>query len=315
MDYKDYYKVLGVDKKATPEEIKKNYRKLAVKYHPDKNQGDKTAEAKFKEVTEAYEVLGDVEKRRKYDELGSNWKHYQDAGFAGHGNQRHGRAQHTYRTSGGDGAEFFEGSGFSDFFESFFGGGGRQRSRKQTGFEFDADNYRQPENDLTGEVPVSLYEAYHGTERIIDLQGEKIKVKIKPGAYEGLKLRIKGKGQRGSSGRAGDLYLTVNVEPDPVYERKGNDLYMDARVDLFTALLGGKQEIHTLSGKINMAIKEGTQNGKLVRLKGKGIPGYGSSNEIGDLYVRLQVKVPEQLTAEQKELVNKLKASFEKQHV
>ena len=305
MEYKDYYKILGVDKKASQEEVKKAYRKLAIKYHPDKNQGDKSAEAKFKEIAEANEVLSDPEKRKKYDELGSNWKQYQDSGFGG---QRPGGSQYTYQTYGGDGSEFFEGSGFSDFFESFFSGRGRrQGARSRT-------EYEVPESDLSGEVPISLYEGYHGAERVIDIGGEKIKVKIKPGAYDGLQLRVKGKGQKGTSGKAGDLYLTVRVDHDPAYKRKGNDLHTDATISLFTALLGGKLGINTLSGKINITVKDGTQNGKVVRLKGKGMPVYGTTGEFGDLYVKLSVKLPENLTDEQKELVKKLQATLERQY-
>lgn len=303
MEYKDYYKLLGIEKTATQEDVKKAYRKLAVKYHPDKNKGDKTAEAKFKEIAEAYEVLGDPEKRKQYDRMGTNWKQYHDSGFD---QTRSHKTQGDYRydSSQGDASEFF-GGGFSDFFESFFG-----KSRAHTNdFEFEI-----PEGDLAGEVPISLEEAYHGTQRIIDIQREKIQVKIKPGAFDGLKLRVKGKGQKGPSGHAGDLYLTVKIEPHAVYERKGDDLYMDTYVDVFTAMLGGKQEIPALSGKVNITIKEGTQNGKVVRLKGKGMPVYGKKEMFGDLYIKLNVQLPETLTDEQKELIRRLRSSFQAQY-
>jgi len=318
MGYKDYYKILGVAKTASQDEIKKAYRKLAMKYHPDKNPGDKVAEEKFKEIGEANEVLSDPEKRKLYDQLGANWKQYQDAGYdpsAGGEWARYsqgGPGGQYYYEFEGDPSEFFGGgSGFSDFFEAFFGRGAGRRRGFSEAEGFSGYGANMPGSDLIGEVNISLQEAYNGTERIIDLGSEKIKLKIKPGAYSGLKLRVKGKGEKGRSGKAGDLFITINVSPHPIYERKGNDLYMDAPVDLFTALLGGKQEINTLSGKVNITIPEGMQNGKQIRLKGKGMPVYGKSSH-GDLYVKLQVKLPGKLTREQKELIEKLKNSFQK---
>ena len=325
MDYKNYYQVLGVGKKASQEEIKKAYRKLAVKYHPDKNQGNKTAEDKFKEVSEAYEVLSKPENRKLYDQLGANWKQYKDTGFdpsqheggpfagshRGFSGGRAGGGQYHYSTGEGP-SDFFGGSGFSDFFEAFFGDAGR---RSTGGFDqgFGGFDHDVPGQDLAGDLPVSLQEAYSGTERIIDLGGEKIRVKIKPGAYDGLKLRVKGKGQKGASGKAGNLYLNVSVQANPVYERKGDDLYMVVPIDMFKALLGGKKEIVTLGGKLKVTIPEGTQNGKQLRLRGKGMPVYGKPGH-GDLYVKLNVKMPDRLNTEQKELIKRLRDSFQKQH-
>jgi curved DNA-binding protein len=305
MEYKDYYKVLGVDKSASQDDIKKAYRKLAIKYHPDKNQGNKTAEEKFKEISEANEVLADPEKRKQYDKLGSNWRNQAQSGQS----SNDGRGGYTYQTQG-DGSEFFgDTGGFSDFFESFFGKGkGRQHNTGDYNFE-------TPESDLSGRISISLEEAYHGTERFIDTGIEKIKVKIRPGAYDNLKLRVKGKGQKGSSGRSGDLYLIVNVETDPVYERKGDDLHTNIEVNVFKAMLGGKQELNTISGKISITLKEGTQNGKVVRLKGKGMPVYGKAGEFGDLYIKLNVKMPTQLTDEQKRLLKMVQDKFHSEYV
>ncbi len=313
MEYKDYYKILGVNKKASQEEIKKAYRKLAIKYHPDKNKGDKAAEEKFKELGEAKEVLSDPEKRKLYDELGSNWKQYQQAGYnpsAGRRHQHQANQGGQYYTFEGDPSGFFGGgSGFSDFFESFFGSGSGRAGGFAGSHGFGGVNANIPGSDLSGELSISLQEAFSGTERILDTGTEKLKVKIKPGAYDGLKLRVKGKGEKGKGGQDGNLYLTIKVQTNSIYERKGNDLYMEVPIDLYIALLGGKQEIQTLSGKVNVSVKEGTQNGKQLRLKGRGMPAYGK-NIHGDLYVKLLVKLPEKLNARQKELVKQLKDGF-----
>ncbi len=302
MDYRDYYKILGVDKKASQPDIKKAYRKLAVKYHPDKNPDNKSAEEKFKEISEAYEVLGDPEKRKQYDELGANWNQYQHGFDPRHGAGPRGSRHYEYR---GDPNDFFGGgSGFSDFFEAFFG----QSQGSPFGWDPNA-MYDRPGGDLTGEVNITLKEAFQGTARIIDLGGEKIKVKIRPGAYDGLKLRVKGKGQKGARGKAGNLYLTVRVKPDPNFTRKGDDLYIQQPMDLFTAMLGGKLTVNTLSGQVTITLPPETQNGKQVRLKGKGMPRYGASGK-GDLYVTLEVKLPKKLSSYQQELIKSLKESY-----
>jgi curved DNA-binding protein len=307
MDYKDYYKVLGVDKSASKDEIKKSYRKLAVKYHPDKNPGDKAAEEKFKEITEANEVLSDPEKRKQYDMLGANWKQYQNYDFGGNAGGSRTRPGGFHYEFQGDSSDFFGGSGYSDFFDAFFG---RSAGGRESGFTGSSFGFDKPGSDLQGEIVLSLEEAYNGAERIVNLGQEKIKVKIKPGAYDGLQLKVKSKGEKGPSGAAGDLYLNVKVQEDSILSRKENDLYMDAPLDMFTAMLGGKQELLTFQGRLNINIPEGTQNEKLVRLKGKGMPVYGKPGHKGDLYVKLKVKLPTSLTTEQKELVNKLKNSF-----
>lgn len=312
MEYKDYYKILGVDKKASQDDIKKAYRRLAHKYHPDKNPGNKSTEEKFKDIGEAYEVLKNTEKRKKYDRLGANWKQYQQAGYdpSAHGFSRGQTGRNYQYEFHGDPSEMFGGSGFSDFFESFFG-------RSRTGYrERGFGNYdRETQGtDLAGEVFITLQEAYFGTQRIVDLGNEKIRMKIKPGAYDGLKLRIRGKGQQGSSGKSGNLYITIRVQPHHLYQRKEDDLFMEMSIDIFTAMLGSKQKIRTFTGELNINIPESTQNGKNLRLKGKGMPKYGKSG-FGDLIIKLNVQLPKKISKEQKELINKLKLSFQNQNV
>jgi curved DNA-binding protein len=288
MNYKDYYKILGVEKTASADEIKKAYRKLAVKYHPDKNQGDKKAEEKFKELNEAYEVLGDAGKRKKYDELGENWNSFQQ----GHSPYE----DPGYHHSGSQfaGAESFGGN-FSDFFESVFGGGfgGRQSSRRGS--------------DYSAEVELSLEEAYNGTQRLMNVNGEKLQMKFKPGVKDGQKLRIRGKGGKGSSnGERGDIYVGIRIAPHPHFERKENDLYCEAPINLYTLVLGGKATIHTLKGNIKIDIPKETDNGKTLRLKGMGMPVYGNEKTFGDLYAKVKAILPKELSKEEIELFQKL---------
>lgn len=300
MEYKDYYKILGVEKTASQEEIKKAYRKLAVKYHPDKNKGDKNAENKFKEVAEAYEVLKDPEKRRKYDTLGANWKQYQDAGDFGRqpwgfgGRPGGGRMEFE-----GDLNDFFNGGGFSDFFQSFFGGGfGRRGRAQQTGFKG---------QDYEGTISISLEEAYTGSQRVVEVNGEKLRIRIKPGVADGQTLRIRQKGGKGiSGGESGDLYLKVNVSAHPEYERVGDDLYRNLEIDLYTAVLGGKAQVRTLKGDMSVNIPEGAENGKKLRLKGLGMPVYDRPGRYGDLYATINIALPKNLSTEERELFRKL---------
>lgn len=308
MEYKDYYEVLGVDKKASQDEIKKAYRKLAVKYHPDKNQGDKEAENKFKLINEANEVLGDPEKRKKYDTLGENWNKYQQAGagqpfaegFGGQGGQAFHFEGDLGDLFGGGGGTAFGGSGFSDFFETFFSNS-KKGKRKTNG----AAHFKG--QDLESEVFLTLEEAYNGATLMLQLENEKLRVTTKPGAYDDQQLRIKGKGGKGSSAaHYGDLYVRIRIKPNAFYERKGDDLYKHQNIDIYSAVLGGEAIVDTLAGKIKIKIPAGSQNGKQVRVKGKGMPVYGTSQH-GDLYIMLHVQIPEQLTAEQKELFEKLK--------
>lgn len=332
MEYKDYYKILGVDKNASQEDIKKAYRKLAVKYHPDKTKGDKKMEDKFKDVSEAYEVLGDPEKRKKYDQLGPNWKQYEQAGagaqgyggFGGFG----GQGGRTYTTFEGDFGDIFGeggGSGFSDFFEFIFGGGagqtgarqgGRTRTRSGSrrghagaGFEdfFGGGGTSPRGQDFESSLEISLEEAYQGTTRVLNVDGEKLRVKIKSGIANGQKIRLKGKGGQAMQGaERGDLYITVKVASHPQYERKGDDLYKTVDVDLYTAVLGGSMKVDTLKGQYNLKIPKGCQNGKALRMKGLGMPHYKNNEEYGDLYVRVNVKIPTKLSEEEEELFKKL---------
>jgi curved DNA-binding protein len=311
MDYKDYYQVLGVDKKATQDEIKKTYRKLAVKYHPDKNPGNKQAEEKFKEINEAYEVLGEVEKRKKYDQLGANWRQYEQTQQGGHGSQGYGSGGQQQYYYQGNAEEAFGEGGFSDFFNTFFGGAGG--SGGQDPFSrFNRQGVYKGQ-DYQTEASISLVEAYHGTTRLLQLESQQLRLKLKPGIADGKVLRLPGKGAAGANGgSSGDLYITVHVAEDQRYKREGDNLLAQETVDLFTAVLGGKKAVETLSGKLNVTIPPGTQSGTALRLKGKGMPVYGESGKFGDLLLTIHVSIPTQLTDEQKQQFEKLKTSFEK---
>jgi curved DNA-binding protein len=310
MDFKDYYKILGVDRKASADEIKKAYRKLAVKYHPDKNPNNKAAEEKFKEMNEAYEVLSNAEKRKKYDELGENWNQYQQQGGreenfdwskwqnAG-GRQR----QNTY-TSGED--IFGNGGDFSDFFSNIFGGTQQQGRRTKQA---------RKGNDLEAELSISLEEAYTGTSRQLETDGEKLQIKIKPGVKEGQMLRLKGKGGHGmNNGPRGDVFIRVHVEAHSHFERKEDDLYCEIPVELYTAILGGKALIRTLKGNIRIDIAKETESGKTLRLKGMGMPKFGKENEFGDLYAKVKILIPKNISPEETELFERLSQIRNQKH-
>ncbi len=295
MDYKDYYKILGVSKTASQEEIKKAYRKLAVKFHPDKNAGNKQAEEKFKEINEANEVLGNEEKRKKYDELGSNWKQYGEQA-TGYNTNDFGRQRSRRPTS--DDYEF-GGSSFSDFFERFFGG------------SYDTGSYTQDTTayDMRMDIPITLEEAYHGTVRQFEVLGEKLQIRLKPGSTDGQQLRIKGKGGKGrNSSHRGDIYATVNIQPHKLFTRKGNDLYCELPLDLYIAVLGGEITVPALKGKMKVKVEKGTENGKTVRLKNLGMPVYDQPGKFGDLYAKFHLEIPTNLSKEEQELFIKLAA-------
>lgn len=313
MEYKDYYKILGVDKNASEKEIKAAFRKLARKHHPDVNPNDPKAEERFKEINEAYEVLGDPDKRSKYDRLGADWRRWQQAGggpgdfnwdqwAAGPGGQR---VHVRYGSPEDFGDMFGGGSPFSDFFTSIFGGmGGAQQAGG--GFEYTPRPRRG--QDYEQEVEISLAEAYHGTTRLLNKDGRRLEVKIPAGAKTGTKVRVRGEGGSGASGgQAGHLYLKIRVAPDSRFERKGDDLYTTVPVDLYTAVLGGQARVNTLSGQVNLKIPAGSQNGQTIRLRGKGMPKLRQKDQYGDLYARLDVRLPTNLTDKQRELFEELR--------
>lgn len=300
--YKDYYKVLGVAPNATTDEIKKAFRKLAVKYHPDKTRGDKAAEEKFKEINEANEVLSDPEKRKKYDRFGKDWQRYQESGAQPGGfdwSKYAGSQGGAERTD--DFSSIFGGEDAGSLFEILFGQqGGRKRGRRSATLRGE---------DIGTEATLSLEEAYHGSTRLIEVNGQTIKVTIHPGIEEQQVLRIPGKGTPGpGGGPAGDLYLTIRIAAHPDYHRKGNDLHRGLSVGLYTAVLGGKVELETLKGTIKVDIPGETPNGRVLRLRGLGMPLYGKKQQFGDLFVKVVVKIPEGLSEKEVELFRKLDA-------
>jgi len=308
MEYKDYYRILGVDRNATEKEIKQAYRRLARKYHPDVNPGDKEAEERFKEINEAYEVLSDPEKRRKYDQLGASWQQWQRMG----GNPRDfdwsqwfsrewpgGRVHVEY----GDLGDLFGEGIFSDFFRAIFGDvGTRPRARWWEARPRYArgQDYEQP-------VEISLEEAFRGTKRVLEKDGRRLEVTIPPGVKTGSRVRIAGQGGPGiGGGRPGDLYLKVTVLPHPIFKRQGDDLHCEVPVDLYTAVLGGEVRVPTLEGDVMLKIPPGTQGGQTFRLRGKGMPNLRNPRQRGDLYVKVQVQVPQNLSQRERELFREL---------
>ena len=315
MEFKDYYATLGVSKSASDKEIKQAFRKLARKHHPDVNPNDKKAEAKFKDINEAYEVLGDPAKRKKYDELGANWRAYEQAGAAG-GGPFAGQWNVDFGGGGGRGgagfrtmtpeemeAMFGNQNPFSDFFTTFFGGGveeeiGGRRSGPRGG------RARHRGRDVEHEIELTLEDAYHGVTRRLALKHDgharTVDVRIPAGVGDGSRVRVAGEGELGAGGAAsGDLYLRVRLVPHPLFERKGRDIYVKVPVFVSTAVLGGEAEVPTLSGKsVRLRIPPLTQNGQLFRLKGYGMPAVGKPGETGDAYARVEVQLPTQQSAE-----------------
>lgn len=320
MEYKDYYKIMGVGRDASQKEIKKQYRKLAAKYHPDKNPDDPKAEDKFKELGEAYEVLKDPEKRKLYDRVGADWKKYQQAGngannfdWSKYSGQRQGRSGgQQYRVNmdfdemfgGQRGRQGGGGSPFSSFFETLFGGGGfggaQQRAYRQGG--------REPGGgqNTVAAVDITLKEAYEGSQKQFRINGERVNVKIPAGIRDGKKLKLKGKGNASPTGQRGDLFLKINVRPDEDYEVRGKDIYHDHSVDLYTAVLGGETKVNTLEGKVKLTIPAGTQGGKLFRLSGLGMPSMEKGGGKGNFYVRTRIELPTDLSEKEKKLFKEL---------
>jgi curved DNA-binding protein len=304
MAYIDYYKILGVDKNATQDDIKKAYRKQARKYHPDLNPGDKEAEKKFKELNEANEVLSNPENRSKYDKYGENWKHGEEYEKAQQQQQR--QYQQQSYNGGYSGADFGGGEDFSDFFQDMFGGaaGGFGRSsRGRASGKFKGQ-------DITAELNLNLRDAATTHPQTFEINGKKVRITIPAGVYDGQQIKLKGHGNPGvNGGPNGDLYITFNIPADPDFERIGDDLKTKVTIDLYTAVLGGEVKVQTLNGSVNLKVKPETQTGMMVRLKGKGFPVYKKEGEHGDLFVTYEVKLPTNLTEKQKELFEQLKNS------
>ena len=314
MEFKDYYATLGVTKGASEKEIKQAFRKLARKLHPDVNPGDKAAESKFKEINEAYEVLGDAASRKKYDELGANWRMYEQQAqsgaqpFGGGGwNVRGGGHPGGFRTMSPEEMEdlFGDSNPFSDFFTTFFGGGAGPGGPRTSGGP--GRTRRRPGRDVENEIELALEDAYHGTTRRLALRHDghtkTVDVRIPAGVTDGSRVRVSGEGEQGVGGaESGNLYLRVRLAPHPVFERKGRDLYVRTPVPVTTAVLGGEAHVQTLGDKpARLRIPPLTQNGQLFRLKGYGMPAVGKPDDKGDLYARIDVQLPASLTEKERE--------------
>ena len=291
MDYKDYYKILGVDRKASDDDIRKAYRKLAKQHHPDYNPNNKQAEDRFKEINEAYEVLSDAKKRSHYDQLGSDYSQWQRRGGPGNFNwDQYGGFPGGTRVNMDDLNEMFGGGGgaFSDFFQTIFGMGGRQSARSQP------QGYQQ-------ELDITLDEAYKGTTRLVESSGKQKRVRIPAGVRTGSKVRVAGTGPNGL-----DLYLIVQVADDSRFERRGNDLHTAAAIDVFTAILGGEADVETFDGRIKLNIPAGTQPEQVFRLAKRGMPHVRDPKEKGDLFVKIKVQIPKYLSSKQRELLEEV---------
>jgi curved DNA-binding protein len=314
MEYRDYYKVLGVDRNATEDEIKRSYRKLALEHHPDRNQGNKSSEDKFKEINEAYQVLRDPEKRTRYDQLGTSYKNYtQHGGSPGNFNWEDWFVQNprggNVRVDVGDLGDIFgnEGLGdFSDFFRSIFGGmPGRGNASRNPGSQY--ERTARPPQTFQQNVPISFAEAYNGTTRRIELDGRQKEVIIPRGAKTGTKVRVSDAISTGPNRPKSDLFLVIQVADDPQFQRKNDNLHTSLDIDLFTAVLGGEVKVPTLSGNVVLSIPAGTQPGQTFRLAGRGMPHLKTPNKFGDMMVKVNLKIPKKISKKEKELFNELK--------
>ncbi|SEA51635.1 curved DNA-binding protein [Arachidicoccus rhizosphaerae] len=300
MEYIDYYKILGLTKTASAEDIKKAYRKLARKYHPDLNPDDENAKKQFQQINEAHEVLSDPEKRKKYDQYGQNWKEseaYQQARNAAGAGQAGGFGGHYTSGEGGQGFDDYD---FSDFFSSMFGGarggGGAQSHRR--GFRG---------QDIHAEFPLPLKQAFHTHKQVFTVAGKNIRITVPAGVEDGQIIKLKGHGSPGiNGGPAGDLYITFIIQPDSEFQRKGDDLYATKEIPLYTAILGGEVLISTMDGQVKLKVKPETQNGHKVKLAQKGFPVYKKEGAFGDLFITYKILIPNDLTDKEKELFQEL---------
>jgi curved DNA-binding protein len=293
MEYHDYYKILGVPRGSGEAEIKKAYRKLAMRYHPDRNPGDKQAEDRFKEINEAYQVLSDPQKRSRYDQLGEDYSQWQQKGAPG--NYDWGRWSSGPGVQQVDLGDLFGDGAFSDFFRSIFGGttvGQAQRGRTSRG----APAIQQP-------VTLSLREAFAGTTRTLQTGNRRVDVTIPSGVRTGTKIRVPSAGPLRSDGTPSDVYLVLDVAEDPIFEREGDDLHTNVTLEVFKAILGGEVEVKTLSGKVVLTIPAGTQPDQVFRIAGRGMSVLKRPQAAGDLYVHLKIQIPRQLTAKQRSLL------------
>ncbi|RME08128.1 MAG: J domain-containing protein [Anaerolineae bacterium] len=315
MEYKDYYKILGVDRNASQDDIKRAFRRLARKYHPDMNKDDPSAEEKFKEINEAYEVLSDPEKRQKYDQFGIHWQQFARAGGRPEDfNWDAWRTQpggfYTRRVTPEEMEQLFGSmgglGGFSDFFETLFGGFGRG------GTDFTRQRVRRPQRGRDAEhtVQITLEEAHRGTSRILQWEdGRKIEARIPPGVKTGSKVRLRGQGGRGvMGGERGDLYLKIEVLPHPLFTREGDNLRTTVPVSLYDAILGGEVEVAAIDRRVKLKIPPGTQNGQIFRLRGLGMPNVRNPKKFGDLLVKVNVILPKDLTPKERQLFEQLRS-------